>query len=216
MARIPATLQGFTAFVDGEAYAGVVSRGTPPKLRKRLRRHGAGMPGEIGLFVKYQMMEAQFTLREINPDVCRQMLTTDMSGEGSLLVRLVGAQKYEGVADGGLIGQLTGLTSRVSTILPPEIAQPLSRARLVGRSLGVIAESGPVPVEWICGGQLTEADAGDIDAQNPDTELTFRMVCSRVKLSVAGAIVWDLDIPQGQAIINGVDQWAGVKSILEG
>ena len=216
MARLPATLQGFTCFIDGEGYAGIVSRGTPPKLRKRIRRHGAGMPGEIGLFVKYEMMECTFTLREFNPDAVRQMLITDMSGEGSLLVRMVAAQQYEGRPGDGPVDQLGNLSARVSPILPPAIAQPLSRARLVARSLGLLGDAGPVAVQWTCGGQLTEMDPGDIDAQSPDAELTFRMICSRVKLSVGGAVVWDLDIPAGQAIVNGVDQWQGVKAILEG
>ena len=197
MARIPATLQGFACFVDGAGYAGIVSRGTPPPLRKRIRRHGSGMPGEIGLFVKYEMIESQFTLREFNPDVARHMLTTDMSGEASLLVRMVGAQRPPGVGSNATVAQLAGLTARVSTILPPSIAQPLSTARSVGRAIGLIKDAGAVAVEWVMGGQFSEAEAGEIDANDPDAEFTFRMTCSRLKLAIGGEVVWDLDIPQG-------------------
>ena len=217
MPRIPSTLQGFACFVDGAGYAGIVSRGKPPPLKKRIRRHGAGMPGEIGLFVKYEMIEASFTLREFNPDVARQMLITDMSGEASLLVRLVGAQRPPGVDPGNAsIAQLAGITSRVSTILPPSIAQPLSTARSVGRAVGIIKEAGAVAVEWVLGGQFSEADPSEIDANDPDAEFTFRMIASRLKLAIGGEVVWDLDIPLGQAIINGQDQWQSVKAILEG
>ena len=94
MATIPATLQGFTVFVDGTGYVGRITRGTPPKLTKSLLEHRAGMPAPINLFRGYEVMEADFTIREFNADIARQMGVTDMSGEGSLQLRMVGAQLY--------------------------------------------------------------------------------------------------------------------------
>lgn len=172
MAQIPATLQGFTAFVDGEGLVGRIVRGTPPKLTKSLMEHRAGMPGTVDLFRGYEKMETQFTLREFNKDVVRMMLVTDMSGEASLQVRMVGAQMY---ADG-------------------------------------VAEA----VEWACGGQFHDTDPGEIDAADPQTELTMMMTLSKSKLTIGGAVIYDVDFPQGQVIVNGTDQWAQIKSILEG
>ena len=92
MAEIPKTLQGFTVFVDGVGYMGRIVRGTPPKLTKSLIEHRAGMPGMVDLFRGFEKMETQFVVREFNADIVRQMAVYDMSGEGSLQVRMVGAQ----------------------------------------------------------------------------------------------------------------------------
>ena len=94
MAQIPAILEGYTCFVDGQGYVGKITRGTPPKLTKSLLEHRAGMPGTIDLFRGYEKMECQFSIREFNPDLVRLMLVYDMSGEAPLLVRMVGAQLY--------------------------------------------------------------------------------------------------------------------------
>ena len=172
MATIPATLQGFAVFVDGTGYVGRITRGMPPKLTKSLIEHRAGMPAPIDLFRGYEKMEADFTIREFNADIARLMLVTDMSGEASLQVRMVGAQRYSD-----------------------------------GRTEAV---------EWVIGGQFSEADPGEIDAADPQAELKFMVACARVKLSIDGSVIWDIDVPQGRVEINGTDQWAGIRSILEG
>ena len=50
------------------------------------------MPAPIDIFRGFEKMEAEFTMREFNADVARHMVTTDMTGSGSLQVRMVGAQ----------------------------------------------------------------------------------------------------------------------------
>ena len=172
MATIPATLQGFSVFVDGTGYVGRITKGTPPKLTKSLLEHRAGMPGMIDLFRGYEKMECQFAIREFNADIVRLMLTYDMSGESSLQVRMVGAQLY-----------------------------PDGRAEAV---------------EWVCGGQFHDTDPGEIDAADPQSELTMMMTLSRSKLSIGGDVIYDVDFPQGKVEISGTDQWAEIKAILEG
>ena len=172
MAQIPATLQGFTVFADGQGYVGKITRGTPPKLTKSLLEHRAGMPGMIDLFRGYEKMECQFVIREFTADLVRLMLVTDMSGESSLIVRLVGAQVY------------------------PD-----------GRTEAV---------EWEVGGQFHDIDPGEINSADPETELTIMVTCSRSKLSIDGDVIYDVDFPQGKIEINGTDQWAAIRSILEG
>ena len=71
-------------------------------------------------------------------------------------------------------------------------------------------------VEWVCGGQFHDTDPGEIDANNPQTELTFRMTLSRVKLTIAGDVIWDIDGPQGLCIIDGTDLWQELKTRLSG
>lgn len=172
MAEIPKTLQGFTVFVDGGGYVGRIVRGTPPKLTKSLLEHRAGMPAPLDLFRGFEKMECQFVMREFNADIVRQMSVYDMSGSGSLQVRMVGAQLG---ADG-------------------------------------TAEA----VEWVCGGQFHDTDPGEIDAADPQTEHTIMMTLARSKLTIAGTVVYDIDVPQGQCIIDGTDVWSGIKAILEG
>ena len=172
MAQIPAVLEGYTCFVDGQGYVGKIVRGSPPKLQKSLLEHRAGMPGVIDLFRGYEKMECQFSIREFNPDLVRLMLVTDMSGEASLLVRMVGAQLY-----------------------------PDGRAEAV---------------EWEVGGQFHDTDPGEIDAADPQTELTMMMTCARSKLTIGGEVIYDVDFPQGKIEIAGIDQWAEIRSILEG
>ena len=172
MAQIPATLQGFTVFVDGQGYAGKIVKGTPPKLTKSLVEHRAGMPGMIDLFRGYEKMECQFVISEFNADIVRLMLPTDMSGESSLLVRMVGAQLY-----------------------------PDNRKEAV---------------EWEVGGQFYDTDPGEIDSGDPKTEHTIMMTCARAKLTIGGEVIYDVDFPQGKVEINGTDQWAEIRSILEG
>lgn len=171
MAEIPKTLQGFTAIVDGEGYVGKITRGTPPTLAKSLLEHRAGMMAPIDLFRGFEKMECQFSIREFNAAIARQMVVYDMSGEGSLIVRMVGAE-----------------------------LSPTGEA---------------TPVDWEIGGQFSQVEPGEIDAADPQTEMTLMCTCARVKLTIAQDVIWDIDIPKSEAIINGTDVWAGVKAILE-
>ena len=70
-------------------------------------------------------------------------------------------------------------------------ASPL--VRMVGSQMR--QDGSTEAVEWEMGGQFTEADFGEIDAADPQTEAKFMMTCSHVKLNIAGDVVWDIDIP---------------------
>ena len=80
MARIPATLQGYSVFLDGEGYAGRIVRGTPPRLTKTLLQHRAGMPMPVDLFAGLENMRCAFVLAEYHSFIANQMRKTDMTG----------------------------------------------------------------------------------------------------------------------------------------
>ena len=88
------------------------------------------------------------------------------------------------------------------------------QVRMVGAQLAPDGEA--EAVEWVCGGQFHDSDFGEVDAADPQTEHTWMMTCSRVKLTIGGAVIWDIDFPQGQCLIDGTDLWSGIKAILEG
>ena len=221
MAQLPKTLQGFSVFVDGQGYAGRIVRGTPPRLVKTVVRHRSGMPGPVALFNGYDAMELEFVLREYNGEIASHMLATDMTGLGSLQVRMVGAQISPDGPLGAVGNQIVGGLgfNPVSTIGGRVLGQlpgPLGGA--IGGAVAGFFGSGPVEaVEWQCGGQLLETDFGQIDANDPDAEMRVRMACSRVRLTIGGGTpVWDIDFPQGLLTIGGVNHWQDVKAILEG
>lgn len=52
------------------------------------------MPGAIDLFLGYEKMERRFVIREYDTDLVSLMLVTDMSGQSSPQVHMVGAQLH--------------------------------------------------------------------------------------------------------------------------
>ena len=130
------------------------------------------MPCAIDLFRGYEKMECRFVICEYNTGLERLMLVTDMSGQSSPQVHMVGAQ------------------------LHPD-----------GR---------PEAVKWVCGGQLQDTDPGETDANDPEAQLIMMMTLSRSKLTIDGDVICDVGYPQGKVDINGVDQWSGIRAILEG
>ena len=88
------------------------------------------------------------------------------------------------------------------------------RVRMVGAQLH--PDGRAEPVEWVCGGQLHDTDPGEIDANDPEAEFAMLIIRRPSKLTNDGEVVYDVDFPQGKVEINGVDQWSGIRSILEG
>lgn len=93
MAALPRTLKNMNVFVDTHSWAGVATKVSQPKIKKKTEDHrGAGMLGDIALDLGYEKLEMDITYAGFDVKQYRQL---SRCGTSDLPIRFVGAYERQ-------------------------------------------------------------------------------------------------------------------------
>jgi P2 family phage contractile tail tube protein len=93
MAALPRTLKNMNVFVDTHSWAGVASKVSLPKIKKKMEDHrGAGMLGDVELSLGYEKLEMDITYAGFDVRQYRQL---GRCGTSDLPIRYVGVYERQ-------------------------------------------------------------------------------------------------------------------------
>jgi hypothetical protein len=105
-ATLPKVLRNFSLFIDGTTYAGRISELTLPTLSVQTEEFRAGgMDAPVAIDMGMELMEAEFTLAEYDPDVIKLF---GLGIQNGTILKAKGALQQNGETAVGIITTMNG------------------------------------------------------------------------------------------------------------